>query len=80
MKQLRDMTKSEMRNYFNALARAIEKILPESDNKRGKCLFVLLMFDDPSLAQYVSNAERKDITKAMREFANRLERKEDIPR
>lgn len=74
-KLLRDMNEPEMRHYFNLLARATESVLPEDARK-----FVLLVFDDPGLCQYVGNVERADVIKAMRETANRLESNEDIPR
>jgi hypothetical protein len=80
VRSLRDMTEPELRNYFNHLAQAVEDILPAGPSKKGRALFALLVFDDPGLAQYVSNAERKDVIKAMRECADRLEAKEDIPR
>jgi hypothetical protein len=72
---LRDMNEPEMRHYFNLVGRATESILPEDARK-----FVLLVFDDPGLGQYVGNCERSDIIKALRETADRLEAKEDIPR
>jgi hypothetical protein len=80
MRFLRDMTEPELREYFNLLAAAIEETLPGGSSKKGRALFVLLVFDEPGLAQYVSNAERQDIIKAMRETADRLEAKQDIPR
>jgi hypothetical protein len=80
MRFLRDMTEPELREYFNLLAAAIEETLPGGSSKKGRALFVLLVFDEPGLAQYVSNAERRDIIKAMRETADRLEAKQDIPR
>jgi hypothetical protein len=72
---LRDMNEPEMRHYFNLVGQTIESILPEDARK-----FMLVVFDDPGLSQYVGNCERPDIIKAMRETADRLEAKEDIPR
>ena len=80
MKKLIDMTEPEMRDYFNKLAALVESVLPAGPGRNGRCLFALLVFDDPGVAQYVSNANRPHIIKAMRECADRLEAKEDIPR
>ena len=84
MKRLIDMTEPELFGYFNALASTIETLLPAEvvpcAGRNGRCLFALLVFDDPGIAQYVSNAQREDIIKAMRECADRLERREVIER
>jgi hypothetical protein len=77
---LKDMTEPELRTYFSQLAAAIQQVLPEGPSKSGSALFVLLVFDDPKLAQYVSNAERAGIIESMRECADRLEKGEDLPR
>lgn len=74
MKRFRDMTEPELRDTMNSAARAVAARLPE------KSLFVLLSFDDPEVAQYVSNAARSDIIRAMRETADRLEAREDVTR
>jgi hypothetical protein len=73
-RQLRDMTEPELRHYFNLLAKATESVLPDN------ALFVLLVFDDPQIAQYVSNCSRENMVQALRETADRLESREDIPR
>lgn len=36
--------------------------------------FVLLVFEEPGRANYISNCERRDTIKALREVADRLER------
>jgi hypothetical protein len=77
---LKDMTEPQLRVYFSALAKSVEMALPDGPSKNGRSLFVLLVFDDPAVAQYVSNGQRADIIKAMRECADRLERKEDVTR
>jgi hypothetical protein len=80
MKSFEDMTEPELREACTRIARAAEAQLPPGPGPRGKALFVLLIFDDPKVAQYVSNAQRSDIIKSMRECADRLERKEDVTR
>ena len=73
-KRFEDMTEPELAAVMTSAARAVTKILPP------KSLFVLVCFDDPKVAQYISNAERKGIIASMRETADRLERKEDVTR
>lgn len=43
-------------------------------------LFALIVFNDPKATQYIANCQREDMIDAMRETANRLERKQDVPR
>lgn len=80
MKPFEDMTEPELREACSRIARATEAELPPGPSSRGKALFVLVIFDDPKVAQYVSNANRQDIIKSMRETADRLERREDVTR
>jgi hypothetical protein len=80
MRHLREMDEPEMRKYMAMLAGVIESLLPAADNARGRALFVALVFDDPGLAQYVSNCDRSTMVQALRECADRLEAREDIPR
>lgn len=80
MIQLRDMDEPQMRLYFNMLAGAVEGILPGGPSANGRSLFVLLVFDEPGLAQYVSNCDRSTVVQALRECADRLESREDVPR
>jgi len=74
MKRLRDMTEKDISVCMNEIANRVRDSLPE------KTLFFCLAFDDPGVAQYVSNANSKDIIEAMRETATRLERGQEIPR
>ena len=69
-----NMTEPELKVLFKRVAQAIEYELPK------KTLFVLLAFNEPGVGQYVSNARREDIVKALRETADRLENKEEIGR
>lgn len=43
-------------------------------------LFVLVAFDDPGLAQYISNCDRDNMVRSLRECADRLEAREDVTR
>jgi hypothetical protein len=80
MRHLRDMTEPELRAYMGMLAGVVESMMPAADNPRGRALFVTLVFDDPGLAQYVSNCDRSTMVRALRECADRLESREDVPR
>jgi hypothetical protein len=78
MKQLEHMTEPELRELMTALAKAIEA--KTQDLKVEKPLFVLVLFNDPKVGQYISNCRREDCIKAMRETASRLEKRQDVPR
>ncbi len=82
MKLLKNMTEPELRDYFTRLARIIEDFLPPGPSAKGKCLFFLTVNDtiEPGIAQYVSNVQRADAIKMLRETADRLEQKEDVTR
>ena len=77
MKRIEDMTEPELRDLMNRVARAVERELPPVE---PRSMFVVLVFDDPRIAQYVSSCQRSDIITAMRECADRLERKQDVRR
>lgn len=82
MKLIKDMTEPELRAYFFGLAAMLEDQLPPGPSARGKCLFFLIVNDqiDPGIAQYVSNVQRADAIKMLRETADRLERRQDVTR
>ncbi len=80
MKSLREMDEPELKGYFRSLAGLVEGVLPAGPSSQGRALFALLVFDDPGLAQYVSNCDRSTMVRALRETADRLEGREDIPR
>jgi hypothetical protein len=70
--------------YFQGVGQMVESVLPGESQpgkgKNGRALFMLVVFDDPGVAQYVSNASRENIIEAMRETANRFERQENLDR
>ncbi len=70
MKDFCDMTEPEMIDAANA----IKSKLPAGT------LFVLVTFEPDMIGQYISNAERNGIIKSMREFADRLQAREDVTR
>jgi hypothetical protein len=79
---LKDLTEPELRDYFRGLARMIEGALPPGPSSKGRCLFALIVTDtmEAGIGQYVSNVQRADMIKMLRETADRLEKNEDIPR
>jgi hypothetical protein len=78
---LQDMTLPELNDFFRRLAIAIEDRLPPGPSARGKCLFTLVVADtcDGGVGQYVSNCDRKTQVAMLREIADRLEQRQDIP-
>lgn len=78
MKTLEYMTETELSEYCTACAKAIERVAVQMDIE--KPLFVLVLFNDPKVGHYISNCCRSDRIAAMREMANRLEQRQDIPR
>ena len=73
-KRFEEMTEPELRTACVAAAKAVEASVPPGT------LFMLLLFDDPKFAQYVSNCCRSTRVQALREAADRLEGKDDVPR
>lgn len=74
------MTEPELHEYFKFVAHHLEEVLPGGPGRNGEALFVLLVLNESSIAQYVSNAVRSDIIKFMRETADRLEARDDVSR
>jgi hypothetical protein len=64
-KLIRDMTEPELRRYFRGLTGLIESYLPPGPSASGKCLFALIV---------------ADMVRLLRETADWLEHREDIPR
>ena len=76
MKQLDDMTEPELRRLTTAVCAAVESRLPKGT---GFCV-LFWPFGAPGISQYGANARRGDMIAALREAADRLERREDVPR
>lgn len=71
-KQFSNMTEPEIKVLLKDLANYITQ-------KTGS-LFMLVVFDEPGVAQYISNAKREDCIKAMEETAQRFRNNEIIER
>ena len=82
MKLICDMDEFELRDFFSGIARNLEGQLPPGPSARGKCLFFLIVSDqiEPGISQYVSNVQRADAIKMLRETADRLDSREDVTR
>lgn len=70
---------TDLQEVAAGLDRIFNGDVPDGDARNGFCLLVF-GFDAPGIANYVSNAERATMIQALRETADRLERKEDNPR
>lgn len=80
MRGLKDDSPETLRGYMQDLARLLESVLPPGPGIAGRALFVLLLVDNEDEARqahYISNANRQDCIKFLREAADRLERRED---
>jgi hypothetical protein len=73
MKPLSDMNEVELAALMRRVADAVKAELPT------KTLYFVVAFDEPGVAQYIGNANRRDIIKAMRETADRLESRDAEP-
>lgn len=78
MKRLENMTEPELRDLLNAMGRKLEAVA--SNHGVEKPLFALVLFNDPKVGQYICNCNRSDTIKALRETADRLESRQDVPR
>jgi hypothetical protein len=74
MKQFCAMTEPEIRQVMIDAANSIKHHLPDAE------LFTLITFSADQIGQYISNAMRPDMIKALREFADRLEARDDVTR
>lgn len=74
MKKLDDLTELELVGLFNGIACKVEDSLPPGE------LFVLVVFGENGIGQYVSNACREDVVRAVREFADVMESRSDVER
>jgi hypothetical protein len=78
MKRLEDLDEQELKELCNAMAANVERAARVQGVERPH--FALVIFNDPKVAQYVSNCQRTDMIVAMRATADRLERREDVTR
>ena len=78
MKHLEDMTEPELGELMQAFGEQINAVAAVMNCEPPH--FALLVFNDPAVAQYISNCKREDIIVAMGECADILRRNQDVPR
>jgi hypothetical protein len=72
------MTEPELRELMSAMGSGIMEVA--SSMEVEKPLFALVLFNDPEIAQYVCNCRREDTIEALRETADRLEKRQTLER
>lgn len=79
MNEIKKQQKIE--EFLRYLAGAIECSIGLRFNNKEEIGFALLLFEfnNPGIGNYISNANRKDMIKSLRETADRLEKNQDIP-
>lgn len=78
MKRLEFMTEPELAAVMQSLADMV--VLACTELGVEKPLFSLLLWNDPKVAQYIGNCDRATIVAALRETADRLERRQTLER
>jgi hypothetical protein len=77
---MEDMTEPELGELLRSCAKAVNTALSARIQSQHKPMFALLVFNDPEVAQYISSCERADMIRALRECADRLERRQTVER
>ena len=62
------------------IAKVLEEVLSELYGERMGFGMIIFRFSNVGVGDYLSNAQRPDMIKALREAADRLEAGEDIPK
>jgi hypothetical protein len=75
-KQLEDMTEPELRDLTRRCLNALKERLPDG------VMYTILFspFGRHGVGQYGSNCRREDMVKMLRETADRVEFRQDVPR
>ena len=71
-------TQQKIEALLKGIAVAIDGVLQKELGPMGFAVMIF-EFHRPGISNYISNAEREDMIKALRELADRLEKKQDIP-
>jgi len=74
-KLLEWMTEPELREFFNDRMELLKRKMPKDGQK-----FMLLVFQDDGISQYAASIQPEGAIKALRELADRLERRETVTR
>jgi hypothetical protein len=75
MRLLKDMAEPELEYYINLLMSATQHIVPP--DVEG---FMIVLFCDDGITQYGSSITRETAVPALRELADRLEKRDGIER
>lgn len=67
---MEDLTEPELRALMNELATTLQRMI--RNRVSGVPKFVLLVFNDPKLTQYVSSCQFEDVVKALQETVGRF--------
>lgn len=76
MKDLQDCTEPELRDLTNDALNYMKLLLPD----RTGFAVLFWPFGEHKISQYGSNCRREDMILALRETADRLEKRQDVPR
>jgi hypothetical protein len=77
---MEDMTEPELGELLRGCAKAVNTAISSRIVSQHKPMFALLVFNDPAVAQYISSCQRTEMIQALRECADRLERRQTVPR
>lgn len=69
----------ETEEHMRDLATVIDRMNVEAFGDRKGFVLLVFEFGAPGVSNYISNAARSDMIKALRELADRLEQAEVIP-
>jgi hypothetical protein len=72
-----DLQKTE--ETMRGLAQGIDEVLEKATGQKKGFALVVFEFGQPGLGNYISNARREDMVAALRETADRIEKRETIP-
>ena len=75
VKLMQDMTEPELKEYFNLLMSATKEVMPP--DVLG---FMIICFQADKITQYAASIEPEGAIQALRELADRLERREAVTR
>ena len=78
MRRLEELSHDELAQVMQLLASSFERFVKVLGIERMG--FAILMWNHPRVVQYVSNCKRSEIVPALRELADKLERREDVER
>lgn len=70
---------TEKEKFMQQIAAALSEIIDEAYQQKMGFFLTVFEFDKPGVSDYISNANREQIIKSMRETAKRFEKGRIIP-